>query len=506
MISSLNSNQLHELITNKSVITTTNYSEDDYKDALTRIQMHTYKDPRQEWGRNWRNNLASVFPFVVKLIYKGYNNMLVMPISTHNHKWFNYSFEEFSRYCKFLNISDSCYYGVSYKHIVNGEDKGWRNLDTFVKQDLREDNNKRIGRYIEKLTEIGAISKVSHAYTDLSNNYLYSSKYIISKDKLRDLVTLFTHTFHSTLHTSLSSYLSSSSHTYIHTYTHNLSLSTLGDMFGGVCRNDTVINEIIMRNNEVLPDEEKISYTGRRMYSEVCSYLNEEKHDKIPAGQMTKQMYCDKIFGQNNWFEFDRRGSIYNLTYSLNKKAYLDNDIDIYELMNGTKFKNKEERELFKLTQMSIYFSTARRTISFMLRNLEAKMSAPIPEKKSQLIEAFWKLCNCDERTTWNEFVSRFTKYFNDRKKKMLEVIGDNKELIDTGSKYNRKTYVRNEDSFIFMRESEVYLKFVDLLRQKGLRVVQIYDGFYLEKGSISEEELNKLLKEVVLAESAALL
>ena len=49
------------------------------------------------------------------------------------------------------------------------------------------------------------------------------------------------------------------------------------------------------------------------------------------------------------------------------------------------------------------------------------------------------------------------------------------------------------------MHESEVYLQFVTKLRERGLRVVQIYDGFYLQKGSISESELNNMLKDIIM-------
>ena len=180
-----------------------------------------------------------------------------------------------------------------------------------------ETTHSSIGRYIENLEKVGALAKVCNSYQDIENKYLYSSKYIISKEKCRELVSLFTSTFSSTItHTSLlslsipiSSSISSVS----------LLGTTKGAELSKVSQNDSVINE----NNNILPEEEQLVYRGRRIYSDVCSYWNEEKHDVIPAGQMTKQKYCDKVFGQNNWFEFDRRGSIYNITYSLNKKDFL---------------------------------------------------------------------------------------------------------------------------------------------------------------------------------------
>lgn len=89
-------------------------------------------------------------------------------------------------------------------------------------------------------------------------------------------------------------------------------------------------------------------------------------------------------------------------------------------------------------------------------------------------------------------------EYLDARKKAMKKFIGDNKKYIDNGSKYS-ENFEKNLDSFIFMKESEIYLEFVTMLRKKGLRVVQIYDGFYLEKGAISEKELQEILKNITL-------
>ena len=98
----------------------------------------------------------------------------------------------------------------------------------------------------------------------------------------------------------------------------------------------------------------------------------------------------------------------------------------------------------------------------------------------------------------WSEFAAGLQEHFDARKKAMKKFIGDNKAYIDKGSKYS-ENFEKNLDSFIFMKESEIYLEFVTMLRKQGLRVVQIYDGFYLEKGSISEKELNEMLKNIIL-------
>ena len=66
------------------------------------------------------------------------------------------------------------------------------------------DNGMSIHRYICNLEEVGAIAMVKNGYYNKATSYQYSAKYIISKDKLRDLVKLFLESFTSIYHTSIS--------------------------------------------------------------------------------------------------------------------------------------------------------------------------------------------------------------------------------------------------------------------------------------------------------------
>lgn len=504
LFETLSPENLAKLIQSKNYVQdATTYSTEEYLDALSYIQQYTYKDPRIVWGTRWRQKLASSIPFIIKLLYKGYNNFLVFPISTRKTSWVVYPEAEEDKYLMSAGINLIVKEGVAYKKA----NRTIVTLPTFRTNDnpLPMDNGKSIHRYISNLVEIGAMAMVKNGYYNKATSYQYSAKYIISKDKLRELVSLFLSTFTSIYNTSLTysslstsslstSSLSSLSNTYIFPSYSDLKGAEISKM----CRNDTV-EDMINWNNSILPEEEQMTYKGRRIYADVCSYVNEEKHEKIIPGTMTKQKYCDKVFGQNNWFEFDRRGSIYNLTYSLNKKEYLDNNIDIYEKINNIKFTSKEERDLYKLTQMSIYFSTYKRTINFIYRYIQIKYeNGIIPENKQKLIDAYWKLVTKGKAMEWSEFAAGLQEHFDARKKAMKKFIGDNKAYIDKGSKYS-ENFEKNLDSFIFMKESEIYLEFVTMLRKQGLRVVQIYDGFYLEKGSISEKELNEMLKNIIL-------
>ena len=480
----------------------TTYSTEEYLDALSYIQQYTYKDPRIVWGTRWRQKLASSIPFIIKLLYKGYNNFLVFPISTRKTSWVVYPEAEEDKYLISAGINLIVKEGVAYQNSSRHKVI----IPTFRTNDnpLPMDNGKSIHRYISNLVEIGAMAMVKNGYYNKTTSYQYSAKYIISKDKLRELVSLFLSTFTSIYNTSLTySLLSTSS---ISTLSSSLSNTYIFPSYSDSnyakypeCIKKYTVEDMINWNNSILPEEEQMTYKGRRIYADVCSYVNEEKHEKIIPGTMTKQKYCDKVFGHDNWFEFDRKGSIYNLTYSLNNKEYLDNSIDIYEKMNNVKFDSKDERNLYKLTQMSVYFSTYRRTVSFIYRYLQTKYeNGVIPKDKQELISSYWKLVTKGKAMEWADFAAALKEHFDARKKAMKKFIGDNKAYIDKGSKYS-ENFEKNLDSFIFMKESEIYLEFVTKLRERGLRVVQIYDGFYLQKGAISENELNNILKDIII-------
>ena len=196
------------------------YSTEEYLEALTQIQQYTYKDPRIVWGSRWRQKLASSIPFIIKLLYKGYNNFLVFPISTRKTSWIVYPEAEEDKYLMSAGINLIVKEGVSYKKA----NRTIVTLPTFRTDDnpLPMDNGKSIHRYISNLVEIGAMAMVKNGYYNKATSYQYSAKYIISKDKLRELVSLFLSTFTSIYNTSLtysllstSSLSSSLSNTYI---------------------------------------------------------------------------------------------------------------------------------------------------------------------------------------------------------------------------------------------------------------------------------------------------
>ena len=51
----------------------------------------------------------------------------------------------------------------------------------------------------------------------------------------------------------------------------------------------------------------------------------------------------------------------------------------------------------------------------------------------------------------------------------------------------------------VFLHESLMYIDFVYTLRDMGIDVVQIYDGFYLRKGLVDEQELEWMMRECAM-------
>ena len=140
----------------------TTYSTEEYLDALSYIQKYTYKDPRIVWGTRWRQKLASSIPFIIKLLYKGYNNFLVFPISTRKTSWVVYPEAEEDKYLISAGINLIVKEGVAYQNSSRHKVI----IPTFRTNDnpLPMDNGKSIHRYISNLVEIGAMAMVKNGY------------------------------------------------------------------------------------------------------------------------------------------------------------------------------------------------------------------------------------------------------------------------------------------------------------------------------------------------------
>ena len=152
-------------------------------------------------------------------------------------------------------------------------------------------------------------------------------------------------------------------------------------------------------------------------------------------------------------YKNDVKSSIYRITYLLNNGVWLDESIDLYERIFGAKFKNDDERDLFKAPFcMQLYFNTSSKS-----------MKAHIEYKKSKT-----KL--------WNKLNYGYT-------------------LIDKARENMFKAIGRSWYSEIFLHESCIYTEVAHRLRLLGYKVIQIYDGFFTDK-YLDKSEFNRIVKE----------
>lgn len=220
--------------------------------------------------------------------------------------------------------------------------------------------------------------------------------------------------------------------------------------------NDT---EKIHFNVKVKTDKKgRIRNISSRAYSYLCFYKSHLERCKNKSGLILKD-YLDEKY-ENGYLHYDSRASVYKVNYALNHGGeWLDNDTDLYELLNGDEFEDKELRESFKSTMMYIQFVKSPSQIkNFLFRKYDV-LKTEYTDK--ELIEIIKKL-----------------------KKNYKKIIGD--------SLYSE----------IFIYESCIYIDLYNELSKLGFNVSQVYDSFYIENNKITQYEFNilcdELLKKIV--------
>lgn len=231
--------------------------------------------------------------------------------------------------------------------------------------------------------------------------------------------------------------------------------------------------ELADRLNKKLPQELKIKFAphittsakgyitkiGIRATNSIVSLKEHENEHKEYTGVWRKD-FLKQYFGSNKYYEFDVKSSIYRIAYLLKTGKWLDNDIDVYELMNGQSFEDGEDRANYKQFAQRLYFDSPEKLFN--------NIKEAIPESILYFGE------------------SKVRESLRIAKRNMKGIIGESK------------------DSEIFLHESCIYLDFYKYLIQKGLDVVQVYDGFYCMQDltpyigdlrRIAEEYYNKYIK-----------
>ena len=196
---------------------------------------------------------------------------------------------------------------------------------------------------------------------------------------------------------------------------------------------------------------------GWRATNSIVSLKAHENDNPDYKGRWRKD-YLDELFGEDGYFEYDVRASIYQISHLLNFGEWVGNKSDPYEIMFGEEFRSKEERNAFKDFCMALYFDRPSEILTHNQRRIPECLKRFGKEKLKEVISAA-------ERN-----MTQFTgaKLFNE----------------------------------VFLHESLLYIDFVLELRRAVIwqDVVQIYDGFYIKHSCAkSREELDKMMLDCAL-------
>ena len=192
-----------------------------------------------------------------------------------------------------------------------------------------------------------------------------------------------------------------------------------------------------------------ITSIGIRATSKVCSFKEHENANKDYKGIWRKD-YLKEFFGIDKIYSYDVKSSIYRVSHLVNFGEWVEDDIDFYERIYGKGFSSSEERTMFKDFCQRLYFDSAGK------------------------LYAHTKGCFADllAKGVSEEDIKRAISEMKARMEFMLGNLSMNSE--------------------VFLHESCIYLDLVKALRDSGIRVVQVYDGFY------ADQDIASLCREIL--------
>lgn len=215
-------------------------------------------------------------------------------------------------------------------------------------------------------------------------------------------------------------------------------------------------NQIIYIPNINRSSLGNISGIGIRATCRICSLKEHENGNENFTGVWRKE-YLKEYFGTDKIYSYDVKSSIFRINYLLNHGEWLDNDIDLYEIMNGSPFSTPEARNDFKPFALRCYFEPSGRSL---YNHIKCALHT-FNTKYHYLSETYYRHDVND-----GEIVDTMTIPYG--QKVCIEAF-DN----------IRKTLGKTYDNEIFFHESNIYLDAAYQVRKQDIKLVQIYDGFY---------------------------
>lgn len=213
-----------------------------------------------------------------------------------------------------------------------------------------------------------------------------------------------------------------------------------------------------------------------RPYANFCSQFPKESND---PSVITRDKKLKTIF--NDYVEYDRCASIYNLNLYLQKGIILPNDrreYDLYEKFAGRKFANGE-RDAWKTLNMTCYFGNNRKFSKFIRSMLDIFFNEKVGDISNKMRSSISRngdrFLACLDFANIPHVLSRTEESCKEVYSKLMSWYKETKLRIE------------NEIGQIIGKEIFLYEAYVNLytsvkLNEMGIRNVTVYDGFYFDK------------------------
>lgn len=218
----------------------------------------------------------------------------------------------------------------------------------------------------------------------------------------------------------------------------------------------------------------KMKYLGqgrKRLTSPLCATKNPEKHKDTARENLLKKQY-----GKSPVEEFDVNASIYRLSYNLGHGKPLSHDIDLYQMIyeacGWDKPWNKKVRTMFKDLLMPAY-----------MKECALKYRTYLYERRQR----YYASCSKTDKEFVNQ-CEQIEAFFGDKLDNIFERV-----RIALHKVLNLKSFCQAE---IFIYESNLHLIMLTKFKNMGIIASNVYDGFYMPKGVLTQAEFEKIYDE----------
>ena len=227
--------------------------------------------------------------------------------------------------------------------------------------------------------------------------------------------------------------------------------------------------------NAQRPEQFRSKYLkeGRNRETNIlCGTLNPDNTHEDASEQdlLERQILLATYFGTDDFIENDTNGSIYRMSYSLANKRPLSHNVDIYtaiwqKAFYGIKI-NTAIRNSLKLLCMPIFMSNGQKNAwNSLIVNRTGKLLKSEAARKSAL-NCLCEVTHLEARDVLDKITVAMRKF-----------IGTTDFLEEE----------------IFIHESNLHILMLAEFAKRGIKTINVYDGFYFINGTCDEQLFNEV-------------